>query len=76
MTIGELVAWVQPRLPRLIDEICATACERIDLYRDEKIVPRADLHRSIAVNVRFLVDSLGGIEAPDQGAPQETGSRR
>ncbi|ATY14000.1 PucR family transcriptional regulator [Amycolatopsis sp. AA4] len=76
MTAGGLAEWVQPRLPRLIDDICTAACERIDLYRDEKIVPRADLHRSIAVNVRFLVDALGGVEDPDQGAPQETGSRR
>ncbi|WP_116201800.1 PucR family transcriptional regulator [Amycolatopsis circi] len=76
MAIGGLIAEVRPRLPRLIDEICAAVCERIDLYRDEKIVPRADLHRSIAVNVRFLVDALGGVEASDQGAPQETGNRR
>ncbi|GAB3376683.1 PucR family transcriptional regulator [Amycolatopsis echigonensis] len=74
--IAELVGWVRPRLPRLIDGICAAAGERIDLYRDETIVPRADLHRSIAVNIRFLVDALDGREDPDQGAPQETGSRR
>ncbi|GAB3360399.1 PucR family transcriptional regulator [Amycolatopsis echigonensis] len=74
--VAGLVDWVRQRLPRLIDDICAVACERIGLYRDETIVPRTDLQRSIAVNVRFLVDALSGVEDPDQGAPQETGSRR
>ncbi|POM24582.1 Purine catabolism regulatory protein [Actinomadura rubteroloni] len=73
---AELVAWAETRLPRLIDDVCAAVCDRIALYRDEKIVPRADLHRSIAVNLRFMVDALGGTATPDQAAPEETGARR
>ncbi|NBH07356.1 PucR family transcriptional regulator, partial [Amycolatopsis sp. SID8362] len=71
-----LAAWAETELARLIDEVYAATCERIELYRDEKVVPRADLHRSIAVNLRYLVDALAGTPSPGQGAPQETGSRR
>ena len=71
-----LVSWSHDRLPGLIDDVCAATCERIELYRDEKIVPRADLRRSISVNLRFMIDALGGVATPDQGAPQETGARR
>lgn len=71
--LTELVAWARERLPRLIDDVCAASCERIGMYRDEKIVPRADLRRSVAVNLGFMVDALGGGQAPDQRAPKETG---
>ncbi|EFL07607.1 MULTISPECIES: CdaR family transcriptional regulator [Actinomycetes] len=74
--LTDLVDWAGERLPRLIDDVCAASCERIGMYRDEKIVPRADLRRSIAVNLRFMVDALGGGQAPDQRAPKETGRRR
>lgn len=75
--LAELVAWVEPRLPRLIDDVYAATCDRIALYRDEKMVPREDLHRSIAVNMRFMVNALAGTETHDDlAAPHETGSRR
>lgn len=74
--VTALAAWAETELARLIDEVYAATCERIELYRDEKVVPRADLHRSIAVNLRYLVDALAGTPSPGQGAPQETGSRR
>ena len=74
---AELVSWLEARLPRLIDDVYATVCDRIDLYRDEKIVPREDLHRSIAVNLRFMVTALAGEHTDaDLAAPVETGSRR
>ncbi|MBE1577722.1 PucR family transcriptional regulator [Amycolatopsis roodepoortensis] len=71
-----LVDWIEARLPRLVDDVCAAVCGRIELYRDEKIVPRADLRRSIAVNLRFMVDALAGTGVPDQNAPEDTGARR
>ncbi|UUV30033.1 helix-turn-helix domain-containing protein [Amycolatopsis roodepoortensis] len=74
---AELVAWAESRLSRLIDEVFAAVCERIDLYGDEKIVPRADLHRSIAVNLRFMVGALGdSARSIEEAAPGETGRRR
>ncbi|GAA4523328.1 PucR family transcriptional regulator [Amycolatopsis samaneae] len=75
--LTELLAWAGTRLPRLIDDVHAAVCDRIDLYRDEKIVPREELHRSIAVNLRFVVGALAAPDTPpDLAAPTETGSRR
>ncbi|MFJ9787387.1 PucR family transcriptional regulator [Amycolatopsis sp. NPDC101161] len=75
--LAELVAWIEPRLSRLIDDVYAATCDRIELYRDEKIVPRDDLHRSIAVNLRFMVSALAGtVTAADATGPHETGHRR
>jgi hypothetical protein len=76
VALTDLVGWAEARLQRPSDDVCAASGDRIELYRDEKIVPRADLRRSIAVNLRFMVDALGGTETPGQGAPQETGRRR
>ncbi|NBH06814.1 PucR family transcriptional regulator [Amycolatopsis sp. SID8362] len=69
-----LITWLETQLPRLIDDVRAATCDRIALYRDEKIVPRDDLHRSIAVNLRFMVAALAGDDV--DAAPEETGSRR
>ncbi|QWF84936.1 PucR family transcriptional regulator [Amycolatopsis sp. CA-230715] len=75
--LAELVAWLETQLPRLIDDVYAAVCERIDLYRDEKIVPRDDLHRSIAINLRFMMRVLADPDTPpDLAVPNETGIRR
>lgn len=75
--LGELVTWAEQRLPALIDDVCAASRERIDLYRDESIVPGAELHASVAANLRFILDGLAGSSsAPDLSAPSETGRRR
>lgn len=57
--------------------MCAASRERIELYRDDEVVPRADLRRSIELNLRFMVRGLGdpGV-TPDLAAPSETGRRR
>ncbi|WP_409493129.1 PucR family transcriptional regulator [Amycolatopsis sp. cmx-11-12] len=74
---AELVAWVETQLPRLIDEVFAAVRDRIGLYRDENIVPRDDLHHSIAVNLRFMVGALGDpARTIEEAAPGETGRRR
>ncbi|MEU0603010.1 helix-turn-helix domain-containing protein [Streptomyces sp. NPDC006393] len=75
--LAELVAWAGRRLPRLIDDVCTAVCERIELYREDDVVPRDDLHRSIALNLRFMITGLGDPEVtPDLAAPSETGRRR
>ncbi|WP_323179738.1 helix-turn-helix domain-containing protein [Streptomyces sp. NBC_01016] len=85
--LGELVAWAEQQLPRLIDDVCAATRDRIDLYRDESIVPGAELRASVAVNLQFILDGLaerrtdagigtGPRTAPDLSAPAETGRRR
>ncbi|WP_410599620.1 PucR family transcriptional regulator [Amycolatopsis sp. lyj-90] len=76
ITLAALVEWAGSRLPRLVDDVYATVCERIDLCRDEKIFPRADLHRSIAVNLRSMVDALARGGDPDQHILEETGARQ
>ncbi|TSD98113.1 PucR family transcriptional regulator [Skermania sp. ID1734] len=74
---ADLVAVARQRLPKLIDEVCTTSCARIDLYREGDIVPRDDLHRSIALNLRFMVSGLDDPSVtPDLAAPSETGRRR
>ncbi|MGP3776039.1 hypothetical protein ACTWJ8_34955 [Streptomyces sp. SDT5-1] len=49
--LGELVTWAEQHLPALIDDVCAATRDRIDLYRDESIVPAAELRASVAVNL-------------------------
>ncbi|MDQ0990576.1 CdaR family transcriptional regulator [Streptomyces sp. V3I7] len=75
--LAELITWAGQQLPRLIDDVCAAVCERISLYRGDDVVPREDLHRSIALNLGFMVSGLGdpGV-SPDLAAPSETGRRR
>ncbi|WP_234436351.1 hypothetical protein [Streptomyces sp. NRRL S-813] len=75
--LAELVAWAGQQLPGLIDDVCTAVCERIELYREDDVVPRDDLHRSIALNLGFMITGLGDPEVtPDLAAPSETGRRR
>ncbi|MER6075282.1 helix-turn-helix domain-containing protein [Streptomyces sp. NPDC001817] len=75
--LAGLVAWAGQQLPELIDDVCAAVCGRIDLYREDDVVPRDDLHRSIALNLRFMISGLGDAHVtPDLAAPSETGRRR
>jgi hypothetical protein len=75
--LAGLAAWAEDRLPRLIDEACAATVERIPFYRDERIVPAAELRRSIERNLRFLVTAIGNPQAPlDLTAPEATGRQR
>ncbi|QNS02821.1 PucR family transcriptional regulator [Streptomyces xanthii] len=74
---AELVAWAGRQLPGLTDAVCARVRERIDLYRRDDVVPAADLHRSVDVNLRFVVRGLADPDhTPDLAAPSETGRRR
>src|SRR5579859_4469197 len=75
--LAELAAWVEARLPQLIDDACTATVERIPFYRDEQIVPAEELRGSIERNLRFLVMAIGHPEAPlDLAAPEATGRRR
>lgn len=75
--LGDLAAWAEQRLPGLVDAVCAASRERIDLYRDENVVPFADLRDSIEHNLRFMVTGLADPAARrDVAAPSETGRRR
>ena len=75
--LAELAAWAQARLPRLIDDACAATVERVPFYRDATIVTAAELRRSVADNMRFLVKAIAAPHAPlDLSAPEATGRRR
>ncbi|MEU6574843.1 helix-turn-helix domain-containing protein [Streptomyces sp. NPDC046805] len=75
--LGELVTWAERQLPKLIDDVCAAVRNQMDLYHDEDIVPGDDLHRSMALNLRFMIRGLADPEVtPDLAAPSETGRRR
>ncbi|MFJ9175098.1 PucR family transcriptional regulator [Streptomyces sp. NPDC102360] len=75
--LTELVAWAEQHLPALIDDVCAATRERIDLYRDESIVPADEVRASIAANLRFILTGLAEPDVvPDLSAPSDTGRRR
>lgn len=76
--LQELVAWAESRLPELVDDVHAEVRERIDLYRDEQVVTHEELHRSIEVNLRFILAALtdAQVSAGDVAAPRETGKAR
>ncbi|MGW1325261.1 PucR family transcriptional regulator [Streptomyces antibioticus] len=75
--LTDLAAWAERKLPTLIEEVCAVARDRIDLYQTDDIVPHDDLHRSVALNLQFIVSGLADPDhTPDLAAPSETGRRR
>jgi hypothetical protein len=71
-------AWAASQLPRLIDQACAATVERIPFYRDTTVVDEAELRRSVAENLRFLIAAItqDPAEPLDLAAPSETGRRR
>jgi hypothetical protein len=75
--LSELAAWVETRLPQLIDDTCDATVKRIPFYRDAQIVPHEELRRSVEYNLRFLVTAIGHPQTPlDLTAPEATGRRR
>ena len=73
----ELASWADERVPALTDKAYAAIVDRIPLYRSSDVVPGSDLHRSIALNLRFLVGAIAnGTAELDLAVPQETGRRR
>ena len=75
--LAELAAWVDARLPRLIDDAFTAVLDRMEVYRRGEPVPREDLRGSVAHNLRFIVAAIGDPDAArDLAAPRETGRRR
>ncbi len=75
--LASLAAWAQGRLPRLIDNACATVNLQMPIYRDGQTVPEEDLRRSVERNLGSLIAALGQPHASlDLAAPAETGHRR
>ncbi|MFG3268534.1 PucR family transcriptional regulator [Streptomyces bobili] len=75
--LAGLAVWAEARLPQLVDDACAGIIERIPFYREEHVIPVAELRSSIEDNLRFLVTAIGHPDAPlDLAAPEATGQRR
>ena len=75
--LSDLAVSVESRLPRLVDAACASIFDRIPAYRDGRVVPAADLRKSVEHNLRSLITAIGDPRASlDLRAPQETGRRR
>lgn len=75
--LARLAEWAEDGLPRLIEDALDATLERIPFYRDQRVVPAAELRRSIERNLRFLVTALADPQAPpDLEAPAATGRRR
>lgn len=75
--LTKLAEWAEAALPRVTEDVYAAICDRIELYRTDEFVSRDDLHRSVAINLRFIVAAIGDPRARhDVAAPGETGERR
>lgn len=74
---AELLAWARPRLAELVDQVHDTVCRRIELYRNEAVVPREEVRRSIALNLNYMLEALADPSVTHEAvAPTETGRRR
>ena len=72
-----LVDAVADRVPALISEHVDTIVRDIEIYRDDDVVPRAELHRSVHHNITYMVAAIRDPStAGDLAAPCETGRRR
>lgn len=75
--LADLAAWAEGRLPQLIDDAYAAITDRVEVYRGDKPVPAEDLRRSVAHNLRAIVNAIGHPHDDlDLAAPRETGRRR
>jgi PucR C-terminal helix-turn-helix domain/GGDEF-like domain len=64
------------RFDELVDRLSERIAEEIDLYGSDAIVARAELHRSVADNVTFMLGAMSTSDDPDLGPPLRTGRRR
>lgn len=75
--LADLVDRAERNLPELVDVVVGAIVAEIEVYADEGPVPRADLHRSVSDNVRYILSALRDPEAARNfSAPRETGRRR
>lgn len=75
--LADLVDRTERNAGPLVDSVVAAITAEIDVYRDGGNVPRADLHRSVRDNVRYILSALRDPDAArDFAAPRETGRRR
>jgi hypothetical protein len=75
--LDELAAWAKSRLPYMVDDAQAAILDRLEIYRRDQPVTSADLRRSVADNLRAIVDALGDArDSLDLAAPRTTGHRR
>ncbi|MER7394950.1 helix-turn-helix domain-containing protein [Streptomyces sp. NPDC000151] len=73
----ELPDWVESQLPRLIDDVLAGILKEIDFYREEEVVSRADLQRSVEQNMRSMVAALREPDhLHDLSTAERTGRQR
>ncbi|WP_370588732.1 PucR family transcriptional regulator [Pseudonocardia sp. C8] len=72
-----LVRRAEAELDDLVRSVIGAVEERIPLYRDDDVVPRAELRRSVEVNLRYMADTLLDPSAGlDHEAAATAGQRR
>lgn len=75
--LAELAGWVEARLPRLVDDVCAVIIDRIGVYRTDDIVPRDEMYRSVTLNLQFIIAAIADPDPEvDLEVARETGRRR
>jgi hypothetical protein len=73
---AEVASVLLGRLPELAAQLADRIAEGVPAYRDEDLVPRADLRESCRDNLEFMLGHLDGAAAVDLSAPRRTGTRR
>jgi hypothetical protein len=74
--VAALAFEVETRLPQMIKNTVEQILEEMPVYRDEQFVSYDELHRSVTVNLDFVMRSLQGSGSLDLSQASATGRAR
>lgn len=74
--VADLAVRVRRQMPGLVERTVDAILDGLPVYRDEKFVPRADLHRSVVLNLDVAVRTLEGAQRLDTTQATLTGRTR
>jgi hypothetical protein len=74
--VAALAVEVETRLPQMIKNTVEQILEEMPVYRDEQFVSYDELHRSVTVNLDFVMRSLQGSGSLDLSQASATGRAR
>ncbi len=75
-SVARVAQRLQGKLELLIEDVVDLVESEIDFYRLGSVVSRAQLRRSVAHNLTYLLGHIAGTDDSDLAAPRETGRRR
>lgn len=74
--VADLAVRVRQQMPELIERTVDAILDGLPVYRDERFVPRADLRRSVVLNLDVAVRTLEGAQQLDVTQATLTGRAR